>query len=187
MDTPKIYVACLAAYNNSYLHGVWIDALQSEDEIYDDIYAMLAASPIESAEEFAIHDYLGFGDTHIDEYESTPTIVKLVEFINEHGELGAALLGEYSIDDAQTFIENHYHGAYDSEVDFAQTIFEECYSDAIPKNLIYYIDHDKFSRDLFINDYFSLEVQGRTHIFFLLLSPFPGLIYFYTLKIKICQ
>ena len=26
--TPKIYVACLAAYNNGHLHGEWIDATQ---------------------------------------------------------------------------------------------------------------------------------------------------------------
>lgn len=23
---PSIYVACLAAYNNGYLHGMWLDA-----------------------------------------------------------------------------------------------------------------------------------------------------------------
>ena len=26
LDTPRIYVACLAAYNNGRLHGRWIDA-----------------------------------------------------------------------------------------------------------------------------------------------------------------
>ena len=25
---PRIYVACLAAYNNGILHGAWIDAAQ---------------------------------------------------------------------------------------------------------------------------------------------------------------
>ena len=25
---PRIYVACLAAYNNGHLHGAWIDAAQ---------------------------------------------------------------------------------------------------------------------------------------------------------------
>jgi antirestriction protein len=92
-------------------------------------------------------------------------VVKIAEFITEHGELGATLLGEYSMDDAKTFLEDCYHGSYDSEVDFARSIFEECYSDAIPENLIYYIDHEAFSRDLFINDYFSIEAQGRTHVF----------------------
>lgn len=165
MDTLKIYVACLAAYNSGYLHGVWIDALQNEDEIYNDIYAMLAKSPIADSEEFAIHDYSGFGDAQLSEYESIPHIIKLAKFINEHGELGATLLGNYSIDDAQTLLEDHYYGSYDSEVDFAECIFEECYNDAIPKNLIFYIDHDAFARDLFINDYFSLEAQGKTHVF----------------------
>jgi len=32
--TPQIYVACLASYNNGFLHGQWIDATQSEEEIY---------------------------------------------------------------------------------------------------------------------------------------------------------
>jgi antirestriction protein len=27
---PRIYVACLAAYNNGNLHGAWIDATQGE-------------------------------------------------------------------------------------------------------------------------------------------------------------
>ena len=28
-SNPRIYVACLAAYNNGYLHGAWIDADQA--------------------------------------------------------------------------------------------------------------------------------------------------------------
>ena len=39
---PRIYVACLAAYNNGYLHGAWIDADQDVDEIRDEIATMLA-------------------------------------------------------------------------------------------------------------------------------------------------
>lgn len=33
MNTPRIYVADLASYNNGILHGAWIDADQSADEI----------------------------------------------------------------------------------------------------------------------------------------------------------
>jgi len=36
---PKIYVACLAAYNNGILHGRWIDANQDADTIRDEIAA----------------------------------------------------------------------------------------------------------------------------------------------------
>lgn len=165
MDTPHIYVACLAAYNSGTLHGIWSDATQGSERVYKDISNMLAASPVDGAEEFAIHDYSGFGDARLDEYECIENVVRIAQFIEEHGDLGATLLGEYSIEDAQTFLEDRYHGSYDCEVDFAISIFEECYSDAIPDNLVFYFDHEAFSRDLFINDYFSVEAQGRTHVF----------------------
>lgn len=68
--TIKIYVACLAAYNNGILHGRWIDATQGEDHIWDGIKAMLDESPIPGAEEHAIHDYEGFEGVSLSEYES---------------------------------------------------------------------------------------------------------------------
>jgi antirestriction protein len=48
--TPRIYVACLAAYNNGELHGEWIDADQSADAIRKEINKMLATSPEPNAE-----------------------------------------------------------------------------------------------------------------------------------------
>ena len=65
----SIYVACLAAYNNGKLHGCWIDATQELDDIQDQINSMLASSPEEDAEEYAIHDYEGFGSYRLGEYE----------------------------------------------------------------------------------------------------------------------
>lgn len=53
-DRPRIYVACLAAYNNGRLHGRWIDA-NTPDEIWREVSAMLRASPEPDAEEWAIH------------------------------------------------------------------------------------------------------------------------------------
>ena len=35
-------------------------------------------------------------------------------------------------------LEENYHGAYDSEVDFARAIFDDCYSNAIPEDLQFY-------------------------------------------------
>ncbi|WP_435656012.1 antirestriction protein ArdA [Brucella pituitosa] len=42
----RIYVACLTAYNDGYLHGAWIDADQDPDQIKDEIAAMLVRSPV---------------------------------------------------------------------------------------------------------------------------------------------
>lgn len=165
MDTPSIYVACLASYNNAILHGVWIDATQSEDDIMKEIWEMLDNSPEPNAEEYAIHDYEGFGSIKIHEYESISNIVEYASFIQEHGELGLALLCDYSVDDAQTMLEDHYHGCYDSEVDFARQLFDDCFAHQMPDSLICYFDFDAFARDLFINDYCSVEFDGQTHVF----------------------
>ena len=55
-DPIRIYVACLAAYNNGHLHGEWIK-VTDEASIWEAVQAMLFASPIEEdAEEWAIHD-----------------------------------------------------------------------------------------------------------------------------------
>ena len=67
--TPKVYVACLAAYNNGILHGQWIEANQGKEGIQEEIQDMLSKSPIPGAEEWAIHDYEGFCGLRISEYE----------------------------------------------------------------------------------------------------------------------
>jgi antirestriction protein len=81
MDTistsPRIYVACLAAYNSGRLHGAWIDAASDVWEIWADVQAMLAASPEADAEEFAIHDYEGFEGVRIGEFESLKLLRRL--------------------------------------------------------------------------------------------------------------
>ena len=59
-DPIRIYVACLAAYNNGHLHGEWIE-VTDEASIWEAVQAMLFTSPIEEdTEEWAIHDYEGF-------------------------------------------------------------------------------------------------------------------------------
>ena len=67
---PRIYVACLAAYNAGILHGAWIDADQPADDMYAAVREILAASPMPGAEEWAIHDYEGFGPLSLSEWES---------------------------------------------------------------------------------------------------------------------
>lgn len=59
-DTPRIYVACLASYNAGILHGRWIDATDAE-VIHEGIEDMLSESQEPIPEEWAIHDYEGFG------------------------------------------------------------------------------------------------------------------------------
>jgi antirestriction protein len=165
--TPKIYVACLAAYNNGMLFGEWIDATQTPNKIYRDIYAMLAKSPIEGAEEFAIHDFDDFYNLRLEENSSIENVSIYAQFIEQHGALGAAVL-EYTAKDVQhaTEMMEHYHlGEYESAADYAQEIIEETQN--IPDHLAYYIDYEAMARDMELNgEVFIVKTEdNRTHLF----------------------
>jgi antirestriction protein len=103
----RIYVACLAAYNDGVLHGCWIDAEQEPDDISSGINAMLKASPIAGAEEYAIHDYEGFEGAPVSEYQGIESVAELAAFIAEHGVLGGKLVEYFnSLDEAREAIED---------------------------------------------------------------------------------
>jgi len=166
MDTPKIYVACLASYNNSILHGEWIDADQSADDIKDEIYKMLKASPIDNAEEFAIHDYECFGPVILHEYESIDHVAQLANFITENGEIAAALLAYCdSLEEAETMLHENYRGEYDSEIDFAEQLIDDCYGDSLPDISRQYFDYESYARDLFISDFFAIHYNSKVYVF----------------------
>ncbi len=164
--TPiRIYVACLAAYNNGMLHGAWIDAHRGVEHIKMKVRAMLKVSPIEQAEEWAIHDYEGFEGIRLSEYEGFDAVAQLAAFIVEHGALGAAVYNHYnSLADAEDALENHYHGEFTSLADFAEALTEE--TSEVPKHLEVYIDYERMARDLEITDVLAIETGfEQVHVF----------------------
>jgi antirestriction protein len=165
--TPRIYVACLAAYNSGYLHGAWIDATQGEWGIWEDIQKMLAASPIPEAEEHAIHDYEGFEGARISEYTGIETVAKLAAFITEHRALGGAVLEYYNndLEEASEALTERYLGQYTSLADYVQDMTED--SMTIPASLQYYIDWQAMARDAEINDdLFTISTAyNEVHVF----------------------
>ncbi|MEV8022472.1 antirestriction protein ArdA [Streptomyces sp. NPDC086554] len=101
----QIYAACLAAYNNGILHGEWIDATQDPDSINHEIQLMLERSPIKGAEEYAIHDYDGFGGISLGEYESLDDLHLIA----------------LALDDFPAVVVSHFHGEVDTE-----DLYETC-------------------------------------------------------------
>lgn len=161
----RIYVACLAAYNNGILHGKWIEANQDPYDIWEEVSTMLLASPIEGAEEWAIHDYEGFEGYSVSEYEGFESISNIAAFIDEHGPLGGQVLEHYGdLEEAKKALEEHYAGEYESLSDFAQELTEQ--GATIPDNLAFYIDYEKMARDLEISDVLTIKTAfDEVHVF----------------------
>ncbi|MEJ7928248.1 antirestriction protein ArdA [Sphingobium sp. AN641] len=166
-EKPRIYVACLAAYNNGILHGAWIDAAQEAWTLYDAISDMLSASPVAGAEEWAIHDEEGFSGVRIAEYEGLDRVAELAAFIAEHGELGAALLEhcDGDVEEAREALEDRYMGNHASLADYVQDVTEE--GTPIPSSLRYYIDWHSMARDAELSgDLFTLQTAfDVVHVF----------------------
>lgn len=166
MTTPRIYVACLSSYNNGILHGRWIESNSDPDQIQEDINAMLKASPMGDAEEWAIHDFeyfYGYNPSwHLPE-----KIYEVATFIEEHGKVGAELLEMYSdIDEAREVIEYHYLGCYENLSDYAEELTSQ--SCEIPSCLVYYIDYEAMARDMEINgEFYSIQTAYDEHHLFM--------------------
>jgi antirestriction protein len=164
---PRVYLACLAAYNNGILHGAWVDATGGAWALYDAARSMLAASPVAGAEEWAIHDYEGFGGIRIGEYAGFREVADLAAFIVEHGAIGAALLDHFSGDlaEAREAKEARYLGEHTSLADYVQEVTE--YGGTVPHNLRYYIDWQAMARDAELNgELFAISTAwGAVHVF----------------------
>ena len=165
-DTPKIYVADLAAYNVGRLHGIWIEACEDLDVIWEQIDQMLSESPMPDAEEYAIHDYEGFGGYVLSEYEGIETAHEIACFIEDYPEFGGALLGHFSIlEHARSAAEQPYQGCYKSLTEYARELTEE--TTEIPDSLQYYIDYERMGRDMEMSgDIFTIETGfHEVHVF----------------------
>ncbi len=166
VENPSIYVACLAAYNNGLLHGVWIDVTFGIDHINREVKKMLKSSPISGAEEWAIHSDANFHGIAISESMDFEIVVEIAEFIENYGELGVELVEDQglSLDDAQSMIEENYHGEYKSTIHFVEQLMEDELS-KYPEHIRNYFNYDAFTYDLFITDYFEVRLNGKSHVF----------------------
>ncbi|MGK5496416.1 antirestriction protein ArdA [Streptomyces sp. URMC 125] len=133
--TPRIYVASLSDYNAGILHGVWIDADQNADSIHEEIEEMLSKSPTaleygEKAEEFAIHDYEGFGPVEIHEHDSIERVATIADLLTNH-EFPAPVVAYYlqnypdtPLDDLTHEIDTAYLGTYHEHFEAVDAVAE---------------------------------------------------------------
>ena len=178
-DSPRIHVRCLSAYNNSRLHGLWINAIQEPLDILSDIKWMLSWSPVrstEACEEWAIHDYEGFGSFNLEDYESLKKVSKMANLIQEHGDTIVEYIScEFpcteDIEDWDELLEKFksaYVGHYESQKAFAESDYvEELYSfKALQEQFPFWannIDWNSVAGELFMTDFYSAKATGETY------------------------
>lgn len=167
---PRIYIACLAAYNNGRLHGRWIDADQPPEDIHAEVCAMLAGSPEPLAEEWAIHDYEGFGALRLSEWESFERLSAIARGIVEHGGAFSAWLAydsSHDPSDMESF-EDAYRGEWGSMRDYAEDYADEVgmYAAAESSGFAYVtVDLDMLERDLNIELYTAPSDHHSVFVF----------------------
>ena len=167
-DTPRVYVACLAAYNSGTLHGEWIDADQSADEIHEAIKQMLSQSPEPGAEEWAIHDHENFGGIEISEHASIETVAEIAALMRKHDGAAIVAYNHYNdLDDARKALAEDYYGEWASLADWAENYLNQTGGlENVPTSLRSYIDFERWANDLEMNgDIFSAEADQKVHVF----------------------
>lgn len=168
MPTTRIYVACLSSYNAGRLFGRWIDTedLDAED-LGELVAAMLAASPIPNAEEFAIHDHEGFPPQTVGEYSSLSEVAELSAAIHEHGDAFIAALqnfcGSNVVESALDYLADCYRGVFESLADYEYQLAQDTGSlESVPAWLEYHIDWESVARD---SQAVGFLVNHQLHVF----------------------
>ena len=171
-DPPRIYVACLKSYNNGELHGRWIRADQDAGAIHAEIRQMLAESPEEDAEEWAIHDDDNWCGLHPNEYESIDDVAAAGAMLAKHGPLFAKVLDHYGgglerAGEARTALEERYQGAYEDLVEWAGDCLNACGELAkVPDELRPHIDFKGYAEAFeSAGEIFTVEFGERLHVF----------------------
>jgi antirestriction protein len=166
---PRIYVASLSDYNAGRLHGEWVDAAVDSEELAGSVQVMLRTSPEPGAEEWAIHDYEGFGPLRLEEYESLEVVSVVALGIADHGLAfahWAALIGTNDREALDRF-EDAYLGHWDSLTAYADELLEDIgvyrqIEDALPEHLQPYvtIDAEGMARDMELGGQITTSVDG---------------------------
>ena len=165
VDKPSIYVACLSAYVSGYLHGAWIVPKTTKEELLEQIQEILKGSPMDDAEEWAIHDYNNFPD--LGEYPDLEKVCEVQRAFEEyepsivHGYLSNFC--DWDAGSLKEDIDEAFVGTFDNFREYADQTADETME--IPDHIAGYFDYEGFAYDLKM-DYWTAEAPGyQEHIY----------------------
>lgn len=159
----KIYIACLASYNNGFLFGKWfdLDEYTDKDDLLNDINAQVLQSEEnpaflncgENPEEWAMHDIEGIDYKYVGtEYPDLEKLIEMNEVLKEGN--GEAILGLMdhmgfdSISEAKEYYDDNLLGEFKDDAEMAEYIAEEVNGWDLSEGPGRYFDAEMFARDL---------------------------------------
>lgn len=166
----RVYIACLAAYNNGIMHGEWVEVSGDVDELKAEIARILKDSPEEDAEEWAIHDSEGFGSYHVSEWADLEDLCDYVTTLSETShdvELIDGVICDRGCTarEAIAYIDDHYQGEYESLEHWAEQFLQETDSISLSKDLQYYFDYERYGRDREMEgSIFTVQIGSAVHV-----------------------
>jgi len=167
-ETPRIYVANLAAYNNGQLRGEWMDLddVTDADDLRERIAKMIDCTG--GGEEWAIHDYEHIPDGY-GEYPDLEKLIELRDAIREHGaELVTAYVNNVGAHYADfSCFADSYLGTYASKEDWAHESLEGYQIDKLlGAELAGYFDYESYADDQELSGYVTFyDVSDGVAVF----------------------
>jgi antirestriction protein len=164
----RVWIGCLACYNEGLLSGEWYDADQADEVTIGDV----CGTKDEDHEELWVFDHEGFGPLLRGEC-APATAYRLATLVDELDDQYRHAFGCYlelagmsADDESLSAFEDAYRGRWDSEVDYAKHYAEE--TDAMPPTdawPIAYVDWDQAAEDLFQGLWTDKADGGGVHVF----------------------
>jgi len=177
---PRIYAASLTDYNAGVLHGQWINADAGVEAVQAAIDEMLTESPTarrygEPAEEWAIHDFSGFGPLHLHELEPLERVCLLAEGLVSHGDAFGAWMADREPSELPSpeDFEDHFLGEWPSPIEWGESLLDDLGISldalSVPDSLRPYlkIDVDSWVHDMQLGGEISVTEtsSGNVYVF----------------------
>ena len=155
-DSPALYCGTYGKYNSGNFNGMWVNV--STFDNYDDFVNFCKAIHADEEEpELMYQDGENIPDSLCSESmgeKGFNNIKKYCELCEEYDVFAVYDFLELFMPEDLDRMPDAYVGVYESKEDFAEELVDDCYNlEKMMGDLSCYFDYEKFSRDLFINDY----------------------------------
>lgn len=172
----RVWIGCLACYNNGRLVGEWYDAADAADKTIEDVHVDSGSLPNASCEELWVMDHEGFdgwldGECSPMEAQRIHDVVAAIE--DDDFDAGAVrawadnegrTLEEWDAPTRQDF-EDAFAGEWASEMEYVEELVADTgMLHGVDETLARYFDFEAFRRDIFMSDMYSVKVSWSSSV-----------------------